>query len=145
MPVQVIDVVDLASWLVRAAEDRISGTFDAVGPSTSFSELSRACAGATDVAPELIAADEEWLVSAGVVPWAGPDSLPLWVPSATHGGMRSRTGEAARSEGLTCRPLWETVAESVRWEREQGLDRDRRAGLSPAREAALLQQLDGNR
>lgn len=140
MSVQVVDVVDLAAWLVRAAEEQTSGTYDAVGPSLPFEAVTSACARAAGSSPALVAVEEEWLTSAGVVPWAGPDSLPLWVPTATHGGMRTRTGEAARSAGLTCRPLQETVDDSLRWELELGLARERRAGLTPSREAALLRE-----
>jgi nucleoside-diphosphate-sugar epimerase len=142
MPVQVIDVVDLAAWLVRGAEEKVAGTYDAVGRSLPFSEMSAACAAVTGVDPDLVEVGEDWLMSTGVAPWAGPESLPLWLPNATHGGMQSRTGKAARAASLGCRPLTETVADCLRWEQEQGLDRDRRAGLTPAREAELLEQWD---
>jgi nucleoside-diphosphate-sugar epimerase len=142
MPVQVIDVVDLAAWLVRGAEERVAGTYDAVGRSLPFGEVASTCAAVAAVDPALVEAEEDWLTSAGVAPWAGPESLPLWLPTATHGGMQSRTGRAARAAGLGCRPLTETVADCLRWEREQGLGRDRRAGLTPAREAELLTQWD---
>jgi nucleoside-diphosphate-sugar epimerase len=140
MPVQVIDVVDLAAWLVASAEGQVSGTYDAVGPSHSFGDLAESCAAAARVDPDLVDPGEEWLVSEGVTPWAGPDSIPLWLPLATHGGMVARSGEAVRAAGLRCRPLHETVDDSLRWEREQGLDRERRAGLSAGREADLLRR-----
>ena len=140
MPVQVIDVVDLAAWLVRAAEHRIWGTYDAVGPSLTFEEVADSCAAAVGVEPELVSPEEEWLRSAAVTPWAGPESLPLWLPLTSHAGMAARAGKRARAAGLMPRPLEETVEDCLRWEREQGLDRGRRAGLTPEREADLLQR-----
>jgi hypothetical protein len=140
MPVQVIDVVDLAAWLVASAERRVSGTYDAVGPSLSFGDLAASCAAAAGVEPDLVDPGEEWLVAEGVAPWAGPDSLPLWLPLTTHGGVVSRSGAAVRRAGLECRPLQETVDDSLRWEREQGLVRERRAGLSAERETDLLRR-----
>lgn len=140
MPVQVIDVVDLACWLVASAELGVSGTYDTVGPSLSFGDVAASCAPAAAVEPDLVDPGEEWLVAEGVAPWAGPDSLPLWLPLASHGGMVSRSGAAVRRAGLECRPLQETVDDSLRWEREQGLARERRAGLSSEREAALLRR-----
>ncbi len=76
-------------------------------------------------------------------PWAGPESLPLWLPAAEYAGHMTRTNAAAVSAGLTLSPLTETVAAALRWERERGLGRPRRAGLSPQREAELVRRLMG--
>lgn len=137
-PVQVIDVVDLARWLVDAAEGRVAGTFDATGPQLTFADVAAACQSVTGNRPALVEPREAWLVDAGVAPWAGPDSLPLWLPRQTHGGMAARKAHAVRESGLGTRPMTDTVGNSLRWERELGLDRERRAGLNPGREADLL-------
>ena len=50
----------------------------------------------------------------------------------------TRRNDAAHAAGLALRPLGETVSAALAWERERGLDRDRRAGLSAAREAELV-------
>ena len=143
LPVQVIDVSDLARWLVDAAERRLAGTFDAVGKQVSFEEVISACALATGTEPLLAEPDELWLVDQGVTPWTGPDSLPLWLPRPDHAGLMARDGTAARAAGLASRPLAETVAAALAWEVEQGLDRPRKAGLSVERENTLLALLLG--
>ncbi len=51
----------------------------------------------------------------------------------------TRRNDAARALGLRLRPLGDLVADSLRWERERGLDRDRRAGLTLDRERELLE------
>lgn len=51
MAVQVVDVVDLACWLLDAAERRLAGTLDAVGPAVTFTDVLAACADVTGVDP----------------------------------------------------------------------------------------------
>jgi 2'-hydroxyisoflavone reductase len=139
---QVIDVADLASWLVNVAERRTSGVFNALGDVLTMGSLLEACSRAAGRAPRFVEASGEWLVEAGVEPWAGPESLPLWLPLPEYAGFMTRRNDAARSAGLSLRPLDDTVAASLQWEREQGLDRSRRAGLTPARESELLHRLE---
>ena len=136
--VQVIDVVDLARWLVDVAEREVVGTFDATGPQLSFADVEAAWRSLAGTIPALVDPGERWLVEAGVAPWAGPDSLPLWLPRESHGGMTARGAQAVRDAGLSTRPLVDTLADALRWERELGLDRERRAGLTPATEAGLI-------
>ena len=140
-PVQVIDVQDLATWLVDVAERRTAGTFDAVGERHTVRSVLDACAAATRTDPALVEASDDWLLVSGVEPWAGPDSLPLWLPRDEYGGHATRSGTAARAAGLRLRPLLDTVTASLRWEKELGLARTRAAGLSDARENELLRAL----
>ena len=46
--------------------------------------------------------------------------------------------------GLRLRPVAATVEAALRWERERGLERDRRAGLTPRREQELLAELESS-
>jgi hypothetical protein len=91
--------------------------------------------------PALREATDAWLAEHEVAPWSGPESLPLWLPQPEYAGFATRSNAAARGAGLELSPVSRTLAQSLRWEREQGLDRDRRAGLSPARERELLGEL----
>lgn len=77
----------------------------------------------------------------GVTPWSGPRSLPLWLPREMH-GMTDHDAHAALMAGLRVRSLTDTVATAMAEERSRGVDRERRAGLTPADEAALLQLAD---
>jgi 2'-hydroxyisoflavone reductase len=140
-PVQVVDVEDLASWLVSAAERRTAGIFNAVGDVTTFAAVLEACVEAARRSPRFVEATDAWLIDAEVEPWAGTESLPLWLPREEYAGFMTRSNDAARSAGLTLTPLADTVGAALRWEREQGLDRDRRAGLTPGHEAELLRRL----
>ncbi|MGZ4436350.1 MAG: oxidoreductase [Nocardioidaceae bacterium] len=140
--VQVIDVLDLAAWLVTCAERRTAGAFNAVGEVTDIEAVLRASVAATGNEPVAAEAEDDWLLERGVAPWSGPDSLPLWLP-AEYAGDMTRSNAAAVGAGLVLRPLAETTVAALAWERELGLDRERRSGLSAARELELLTELLG--
>ena len=56
--------------------------------------------------------------------WAGPRSLPLWLPRELV-GHSSRSNAAYRILGGRLRPLRETLERTLADERARGLDRER--------------------
>jgi nucleoside-diphosphate-sugar epimerase len=143
-PVQVVDVRDLAVWLVESAERAVTGVFDAVGPVISFAEwieLSRKAGGHTG---PVVTAPSKWLLEQGVAQWAGEDSLPLWLVEEGTDGWMARTGSAARAAGLVHRDYGAMLADTLAWERGRGLGRPRRAGLGADRERELLALLEAS-
>lgn len=135
---QVIDVRDLAAWILRAARAGTTGTFDAVGPVVPFGAwiaLAREVGGHRGAA---VPADESWLLEQGVAEFTGPESLPMWIADPAWRGFCARSGAAAVAAGLTHRTRADLMGDVLAWEREQGLQRQRGAGLTATREAELL-------
>ncbi|GMA38126.1 NAD-dependent epimerase/dehydratase family protein [Mobilicoccus caccae] len=140
-PVAMIDAEDLAAWIVEVAERRVDGIFDATGPAVPLGEVlecARAVAGSS--APPR-AADPEALASEGVGFWMGPTTLPLWVGAPGWRYATVADASAARSHGLTTRPLAQTLAAALTFEESRGGPRG--AGLTDEEERRLRAALSG--
>lgn len=133
---QVVDVADLAAWVVAAGARGETGPVNAVGASVPLAELLAEVAASTGFTGELHEVSEEDLLAAGAQFWAGPMSLPLWLPR-TETGFARRDGSAFVRTGGVARPLRETIDRVRDDERARGIDRPRRAGLSASEEEAV--------
>lgn len=138
--VQVVDVDDLAAWVVRAGGAATTGTVNAVGASRSFDDLLDVVRAVTGFTGTLVPAEDDWLTGHGVGYWAGPRSLPLWLP-ASASGFAQRSGARYRAAGGRERDLAATVERVLRDEVDRGTGRVRRSGLAAADEADLLAAL----
>jgi nucleoside-diphosphate-sugar epimerase len=137
LPTSVVDVRDLAAWLVHLATG-VAGVFNAVGEPVPFADhlaAARAVAGGG----ESVLAPSQWLLDQGVAPWAGPRSLPLWLPDPEWSGMNSRSNARARAAGLVLRPLADTLVDGAAAATATVLG----AGLTDDDERELLAALDG--
>ena len=132
--VQVIDVRDLAAWIVTLAERRTGGDFDGVGRPVPIGDLLRECA--PDATFTWL--DQAFLTDHGVEPWMGPDAIPLWLPRPDYDGMMHHFVEPSLAAGLTLRPVAETAQATLAWLRDHpdaavtGIGRDREADLLAA-------------
>ena len=130
-PVQLVDVRDLARWIVTAAEQRLAGTFNATGPTTmgAIVDAARRVTGASARAVEV---DDAFLAAQEVGEWM---ELPLWVDPRSDGWQKFLEVDTSRAvaAGLTFRSLDETVAGTLaEAEPVDGV------GLTPERERELL-------
>ena len=138
LPTSVIDVRDLADWILDSAEGCGTGTFNAVGPVMLFGQWIALCREIGGHTGPVALAQPSWVVEQQVEQYMGPDSLAMWILQPGYEGWSARSGAAAVAAGLRHRPRHELVADLLAWERAQGLDRPRRAGLTPTRERELL-------
>ena len=141
---QVIDVDDLATWLVAAGHAGRHGTVNATGDPHPLQAVLELAAQVAGYRGQVLTAPDDWLREEGVGYWAGPRSLPLWLPVADT-AMAQRDNSALRASlgalGLTASPLQATTERTLVDERSRGLDRTRRAGLSRTEELDLLARL----
>ncbi|MGW7456245.1 NAD-dependent epimerase/dehydratase family protein [Streptomyces sp. NPDC054797] len=143
LPLQYIDVRDLARWTLDAAAAGGGGAYNLVSPvgHATLGELLDACVATTGGGAELRWTDPALLEGAGVQPWT---ELPIWVREGeTYDHMFGGDVSKALAAGLTCRPVEETVADTWEWLRTLGGVAPQRAdrpapGIDPEREAALL-------
>jgi 2'-hydroxyisoflavone reductase len=138
VPTQVVDVRDEAAWIVDCAERGTGGTYDVVGPVVPFGEwieLSRRIGRHTG---PVVHVPQQWLVEQNVEQYGGEESLAMWSVNPGMEGWSARSGAAAVAAGLRHRDRAELLTDVLAYERAEGLDRPRRAGLSPHREGALL-------
>lgn len=139
-PVQVIDVADLAGWLVRCATEGRSGVFNAVGDSVTLGQLLDLAQEAAGVSRTLCAADPAWLAAHGVEPWMGPRSLPLWIGDPEWLGFSDRDNTAAKAAGLELRSYPELFARALEYERVRPESTPRACGLDDRAERELLSE-----
>ncbi len=135
--VQWLDARDLARFIVDLVEARARGAYLAAGPEreTTLGEMLGEGLQLGGGDGQLVWIDSGFLLDERIAPWK---DLPLWIPEDGPRGIFSADVARARSAGLTTRSLGETFADTLEWLRERGSGAAWQAGLSPAREKALL-------
>ena len=148
-PVQIIDVHDLAAWVVHTIENSTTGVFNATGPATTLGTrgLVEACKKGSDAATTFTWASETDLSKLGNgsdgQPLYREGDFPLYIPPQGDGAQMHRCDiSRALSKGLTFRPLDETARSTLAW--YDSLPKELQAGmakfaLTQERHAALLE------
>lgn len=132
-PLQFIDGRDLADFTLRRVEARDTLVYNATGPATPltwgelFVETRRVC----NVETQFTWVSESFLDGEQL----NPNDLPMVVPASAQGLMRINIDKALAA-GLSFRPLAQTINDTLAWDAQEGTPK---AGLSPEREAELLQ------
>jgi 2'-hydroxyisoflavone reductase len=140
-PIQIIDVRDLAAWMMKLVESRSTGYFNAVSPPGAFTmgDLLTASQRATPKAGTAVTWVSEDFLEAH---WKAEElDLPPWSPmKGDMAGASLTSAKPAMKTGLRCRPLQETVRDTLAWFQALPADRQAKlhAGLDPQKEAATL-------
>ena len=125
-PIQLIDVRDLADWVIRLIENATYGAYNAVGPESelSMAEFLYGIRAVTNAPTSFTWVDSDVLAEHDVYPWR---EIPMWWPprddyagapgrsiqGGTGIGLVSRT--RALGAGLTYRPLAVTSKDTLDW------------------------------
>jgi 2'-hydroxyisoflavone reductase len=144
--IQWIDVRDLANWIVRLAENKTAGAFNAITPAMkcTMADLLAACVRVANVDVTLNWMSDIELTNANVAFWT---ELPLWIPEdePDAGGLMLAKADRAMGAGLTFRSVDDTVRDTLAWAKSLpenhpalGIEKT----LSAEREAELLRQFN---
>lgn len=141
--VQLVDVRDLADWMLDMAEGRRVGTFNATGPAEPLTmagmlESVRAAAGG-DVRFTWI--PDDFLLREGVGPW---EEMPFWVPDEAQGVLSMDVSRAVGA-GLRFRPVRETARDVLAWLPGREGEPEVESGIPAGRESELLRAWNGSR
>lgn len=136
LPLQWIDVRDLAGWMVEALEQGLSGTFNTASQADRFDmgQLLEAAAQAAPAGTTLSWVDEAFLLEQQVQPFA---DLPFWLPGERSNMMRVDASKA-HAHGLRIRTVEETVRDTLAWHQERGAP-ELKVGWSAEREREVLE------
>ncbi|MCV2393296.1 NAD-dependent epimerase/dehydratase family protein [Actinotalea sp. M2MS4P-6] len=140
-PCALIDVRDLADWIVTTAEDHLDGTFNVTGPTLPLAEALATAAQVGASSARTRPVPPQRLRELGVGSWMGPRSLPLWIDDPDSRGLATLDTTRARAAGLRTRPLAETLRDALAYE-ERRIDA-RPAGLTDDEERRVRAALDG--
>jgi 2'-hydroxyisoflavone reductase len=138
--VQVIDVRDLAAWIVAAAERGLGGTYNAVSRPFTLEHALETCRAVAESDATFEWVDGSFLLERDVGPWM---ELPLWVGDDPDDADLLRAPvERALAAGLEIRPLRETAADTLAWVRSGEAPIEPPAGLDREKERRLLEEWD---
>lgn len=141
--VQLIDVRDLADFIVLCAERKTPGTFnaDGQGGSLTIGALLETCKKVSKSDARFIWADDVFLAQQRISAYK---DMPVWAHAGGgYIGFGQISSAKARAAGLHYRPLAETVKDTLAWFHADPAAAQTllRAGLTPKREAEALKAL----
>ncbi len=138
-PTQIIDVRDLAEFIVHCIEREATGVLNAVSPpdEMSLGEMFDVCRRVSGSDATFTWVDQDFLAEQGVAAWS---DMPCWIPKSMEAGVGTVRVDRALAAGLTFRPLSETVRDTLDWWKTLPESRtlNMRSGLEPGRETEVL-------
>lgn len=111
--VQYIDVRDVAEWMIRLAEERKAGTYNAVGPKEEQNMYSfvEEASKAFEVESSFVKIDDYDFLEENNIQYIVPWIIPL----GSQVGSAKINNQKAKANGLEFRPLVDTVKETFAW------------------------------
>jgi len=136
--VQFVDVRDLAAWTITATEQRITGAFNVTGPAEPLTMLTllETCKETNGGDATVTWVHEKVILANEIAPWT---ELPLWVGSdESFAGFDTVNCQKAITQGLTFRPLTETVRDTLTYLNARPADYEWKNGLAAEKETTVL-------
>jgi 2'-hydroxyisoflavone reductase len=123
-PVQYMDIRDVAEWMIRLAENKQHGTYNAVGPKNTqcMQQFVKEAAQAFDAKSSFVMVDDYKFLKDNQIYYAVPWIMPL---GNNYGSSRSSNKRAIKA-GLTFRPLKESVKDTYNWWNSDAVAKDRK-------------------
>ena len=141
-PVELVDVKDVARFLLFAIDRSLYGTFNLTGRAMSFREFLDACKAATRSEAQFIWIPQDFLRQHGLETdfamklFAG--NFPLWRPAGAMPGLWQVSSEKAYRAGWQTRAFQETALDCLTWFRSRGQTVDWEDYLPPDKEKRVL-------
>lgn len=139
-PVQYIDVRDVAEWMIRLVEEKKAGTYNAVGPTqaqdmyTFVSEAQKAF----DVETTLVQVDDYDFLKAHQIPYL----VPWIMPEGNNWGSARASNAHAIDQGLSFRPLTETMKDIHAWWYSSAMTPEQREAVEQNPKSVLMREAD---
>jgi 2'-hydroxyisoflavone reductase len=140
-PLQVIDVRDLAAFMLRCAEKKTFGVFNACGPKERlpWGDVLEACKKASS-AKDI---EMKWISAEKLATMKGVE-FPIWAPYAGESkGFHTVSNKRAVEAGMTFHTIQSTVTDTLAWWKTLPAERRERIvrQFDPKKEAEIIAAL----
>lgn len=137
-PVQYIDVRDVAEWMIRLAEKKLAGTYNAVGPErpqtmNAFIDNAKS---AFDIESTFIHIDDYKFLKENRIPYM----IPWIIPEGNNYGSARINNKKAIKHGLTYRTLKVSIMDTYQWWVSDSLTDERRNKFELKPDSILLRE-----
>ena len=139
-PVQYIDVRDVAEWMIRLAEERTTGIYNAVGPisETSMQAFIYGVHAAFSSKCEFTVVDNYKFLKDHNILWA----IPWIMPEGDNYGSARINFDLAVEHGLKYRPLAKSCQDIVEWWNSGIVDKDRMDRLLKGEDSLMTKETE---
>ena len=136
--VQYIDVRDVAEWMIRLAEQNITGTFNVSGPAKTQTMMEFALEGkdSFDVESKLVQIDDYDFLKKHRI----PHLIPWIMPEGKNYGSAKIDNKKALKNGMTCRDLKTSVREIQEWWVSETVSEERRNKFEQKPNSVLMRE-----
>ncbi|MCA0457551.1 MAG: NAD-dependent epimerase/dehydratase family protein [Chloroflexi bacterium] len=118
--VQVIHARDMADWLLKAVDQKLSGAYNLTGRPVKMNDLLDTVVSLTGKNTTVSYVGDELLKVRDIPP---VDGVGYWVPAEAEGIMRANVDKVFAA-GYTERPLRQSISETLEWLRREGFQSD---------------------